>query len=130
MAPHHADHPPGESTMRHFRSAAYAIVFCLPGLAAAASLPNTTAGESGKTAGFASLLCGIPGSRVDAFRTALDRFVPGTSTSPDFARGERSARQLIATTQANNNGDVTELRQSTCTEVSDTVDRVLATSPR
>ncbi|MGN6481319.1 hypothetical protein [Luteibacter sp.] len=114
--------------MRQLRLAIVAATLALPGLASAANaLPNTTAEEAGRAAGFASLLCGTPGSRVDAFRQALDRFVPGTSTSADFIRGEAASRQLYTRTSTTNNGDTAELRQTYCGEVNDTFSRVLTT---
>lgn len=114
--------------MRQLRLAIAAVTLALPGLASAAvDLPNTTANEAGRAAGFASLLCGTPGSRVDAFRQALDRFVPGTSTSADFTRGDAASRQLYARSSTANNGDTSELRRTYCAEVNDTINRVLTT---
>jgi hypothetical protein len=89
-------------------------------------LPKASLGDAGRAAGFARFLCDVPGSEVDAFQHKVDALTSGGTSSGEYRAGEAEARALIDNVRHNSDGDVSELKASTCHDALRVIRRTMA----
>ena len=88
-----------------------------------------TLGDAGRADVVGQIVCGMPGSRIDAFRAQVNLLVAGGAGSADYRQGQQSGRDAIQKVR-NNNQDLSEFAQSSCPEIESLMNGVMAASPQ
>ena len=116
--------------MRFVRALLIAACFVAPVavVSAASTLPGMTLDEAGHADVIGQFVCGMPGFRIDAFRTQVNRLVPGGTGSPAYTSGQQSGRNEIQNLR-DNNDDLSEAAQSNCREIESEMKIVMTASP-
>ena len=96
--------------------------------ASAANLPNMTLGEAGHADVVGQFVCGMPGFRIDAFRTHVNLLVPGGTSNAEYTSGQQSGRNEIQKLR-DNNDNLIEAAQSSCGEIEALMKGVMAATP-
>lgn len=95
----------------------------------AATLPNMSLRGAGHADVIGQFVCGMPGSRIDAFRAKVNLLVAGGTGSTAYTTGQQSGRDEIQKAR-NNNQDLTEFARSSCPEVDALMNGVMEASPQ
>jgi hypothetical protein len=86
-----------------------------------------TLGEAGHADVIGQFVCGMPGSRIDAFRAQVNLLVPGGTGSAEYVTAQQNGRNEIQKLR-NNNDDLTEFAGS-CREIEALMKGVMAATP-